>query len=534
MFDAFTFRQVVDSLPQCIFWKDRAGLFLGCNLAGAQALGLADVEDIVGKSDFDFHADREIAEYLYREDEAVMRHGTPIYHELSQAGESPETAHWYETSKIPLHPCDCAVMGILISYEDVTERQLATEALKESNEHLDVAANYTYNWAWWVDQTGRLRWISPSVADLCGYTAGECFTMADYPFPIIHPDDREKLRRYFLVDGGDKREIEFRIACKDGKTLWGSLSDRHVFDRHGAPLGVRFSVRDITKKKWAEAALSKLNKSLEQRIATATEASIQQERLMLHQSRHAAMGEMIGNIAHQWRQPLTTLGLLLQNIRYDCQEKTIAPADLAKRTTQAMQLIERMSSTIDDFRNFFRTDANAIPIRVDDSIEKALVLMDASLKHARITVTTRCTATRLALGRPNELGQALLNLITNAKDALRKYRDEDRRIWCEVADAGERVIVTIGNNGGGIPADQMEKIFDPYYTTKADGTGLGLYIARRIIEQHFHGSITCNNIEDEDGVEFVVTLPASAASLTPSRKAGAAVRGRQPTLVSSV
>lgn len=516
MFDAFTFRQVVDSLPQCVFWKDRSGLFLGCNLAGARALGLAQADDIVGKSDFDFHADHATADFLYREDESVMRNGKALYHRLSRANGPEESARWYDTSKVPLRTSDSVVMGVLISYEDVTERQRTLEALKQSNEHLDVAANYTYNWAWWVDQVGQLRWISPPVESLCGYTAGECFAMADYPFPLIHPDDRERMRNYFLVDGIGENELEFRIARKDGTIHWCNISDRRVHDRHGKPLGIRYSVRDITAQKQAETALLELNRSLERRIVDATAAAIERERLMLHQSRHAAMGEMIGNIAHQWRQPLTTLSLLLQNIQYGSQEATISPSDLAKRTEQAMLLIERMSSTIDDFRNFFRVDGEAVAVDVCKSATNALVLMEASLTHAHITVTTHCVATKRTLGRANELGQVLLNLVTNAKDALLKYRDKNRRIWIEVTDTDNQVVARVANNGGHIPDEQREKIFDPYYTTKADGTGLGLYIARRIVEQHFHGSITCHNIED--GVEFIVTLPASAASPASSRK----------------
>jgi PAS domain S-box-containing protein len=504
-FDAFAFRQIIDSLPQCIFWKDRSGSFLGCNAAGAQAVGLSHAEEIVGKTDFDFHHDFHVADFLRLEDERVMASGTSIYRDLSKGSGQPESARWYETSKAPLRATTGEVVGLMISYEDVTERMRAEETLRQANEHLDVAANYTLNWNWWVDQNGQMRWISPSVEASCGYSLFDCFGMLNYPFPIIHPDDRGRMRSFLAKNIPGDDECEFRFIHKCGSVLWGSIDLRQVVDRHGKLLGVRYSVHDITARKQAEAELLALNHSLEERVAEAIADGMKQERLMLLQSRHAAMGEMIGMIAHQWRQPLTTLGLLLQNIQYDCLGDKPGQDDASKRFNQAYQVIEDMSSTIDDFRNFFRSDAKAAPISPSECMGKVLVLMEASLKRAQIQVKAQLSATGKAVGVCNELGQALLNLVTNAKDALVQYRSKDRTINCEVTDGDREITVRIANNAGHIAPEHMEKIFDPYFTTKPDGTGLGLYIARRIVDQHFHGMIECANTND--GVEFIITLP---------------------------
>ena len=384
----YAYRQIFDSLPQCIFWKDASGTFLGCNVAGAHALGLPCTDAIVGKTDYDFHWDADVADYLRREDEKVMAEGVPIYRHLSQGSGSPESARWYETSKIPLRDIAKSVIGLLICYEDVTERQHAENTLMQ-----------------------------------------------------------------------------------------------------------------------AEAKLVELNHSLERRIAEATAVAVEQERMMLHQSRHAAMGEMIGNIAHQWRQPLTTLGLVLQNIRYDSQAGPMDAESLARPIDQAFRLIERMSSTIDDFRDFFQPSEGLVQVDVCDCILKTLSLMEASLNHAQVSVEPQLSAKCRTWGRPNELGQAFLNLFSNAKDALVHDRGEGRRLWVDVSDGDGHVHVKVGNNGGAISMESIEKIFDPYFTTKKDGTGLGLYIARRIITQRFNGSIACANVEG--GVEFAIMLPVS-------------------------
>lgn len=502
-FDAFAFRQIIDSLPQCIFWKDASGRFLGCNRAGAQAVGLADAEDIVGKTDYDFHQDSHVADFLCNEDEEVMAAGIPLYRQLSQGSGAPEFARWYETTKVPLRSASGTVVGLLISYEDVTERQRGEAALRQANEHLDVAANYTQNWNWWVDQHGQLRWISPSVETLCGYSVFDCFGMEDYPYPIIHADDHAAMRDF--LSHQTSGEWEFRLRHQDSRLLWGRIDRRHVVDRHGRFLGVRYSVHDITARKEAEQELMDLNFCLEKRVAEAIAAGLEQERMMLHQSRHAAMGEMISIIAHQWRQPLTTLGLLLQNIQYDSLGDPGDRAELARRYEQAFQLIERMSATIDDFRDFFRPAEKLAPMNAGDCLAKVLVLMDASLRNAQIQVDARLDAGGDTFGKSNELGQVLLNLLTNAKDALDGQRREGRRIECAVEDADGTVRIRIANNGGTVPPEQMERIFDPYFTTKEDGTGLGLYIARQIVEGHFRGTLACANTAD--GVEFRIVLP---------------------------
>lgn len=387
--DVYAYRQIIDSLPQCIFWKDSFGIFLGCNAAGAKAIGLESCDSIVGKTDFDFHWDALVADYLRREDEKVMDEGVPVYRQLSQGSGPPESARWYETSKIPLRDLSGAVVGLLICYEDVTERQ-----------HVEAALMQT------------------------------------------------------------------------------------------------------------EAELIELNHSLEQRVAEATSTALEQERMMLHQSRHAAMGEMIGNITHQWRQPLSALSLLLQNVQYD---SILGPMDserLEGPLSQASGLIEKMSSTIDDFRNFFQPGEGISSIDICDCVVRTLSLMEASLKHEQISIVINLNSKGRVRGRSNELGQSFLNLLANAKDALVQNRTEDRKIWVDASDVDGHVRIRIGDNGGCISKGLMERMFDPYYTTKKSGTGLGLYIARRIITQHFNGSIDCNNVEG--GVEFVVMLPVGA------------------------
>lgn len=505
MADSIPFRQIVDMLPQCIFWKDVHGVFLGCNLAGAKALSMATPDRIHGMTDADIHENAEVAHYLRVEDEKVIQGGVPIYRVLSRDRGPPETAHWYETSKIPLRNGDRVIVGLLICYEDVTARVRSEMALRKTKEHLDVAANFIHNWSMWIDQHGRLRWVSPAVETLIGYSADECYAMPDYPLPIIHPADRGRLTTIFEIATDELAETQFRFIRKDGRPRWGSIAKRVVPDKDGHPNGIFSTIIDITALKEAEEQLIELNTSLEHRIQAATEEAATNERLMLQQSRHAGMGEMIGHIAHQWRQPLTALGLLLQNVELDARDQLIDSAELSQKVQQAFHLVAVMSSTIDDFRNFFQPVAHDVSFNLHDCVQGVLRLLDASLSFADISVTVDAPETCEIHGRPNEMAQVLLNLLSNAKDALVFYRPFNRKIRISIGIEDGMAVIRERNNGDFISAEHIDQIFDPYYTTKEDGTGLGLYMCKQIINQHFDGEINVANTED--GVEFVLKVP---------------------------
>jgi PAS domain S-box-containing protein len=361
----------------------------------------------------------------------------------------------------------------------------------------------------WVDAEGKVQWVSPAVEAMCGYTLEECYAMPDYPLPIVHPADRERIGVLFTQAAGDEIETQFRFVRKDGRLRWGAIVGQIVCDRQGRRNGIRSSVIDITAQKEAEERLNALNASLASRIEEAAANAAAQERLLLQQSRYAGMGEMIDYIAHQWRQPLTALTLMLQNIQYDAQDGLIDLAGLTHKVGRAFHVVDGMSSTIDDFRNFFRPVDRDVEFDAGACIDRVLRLMEASLKHGHVEVAVSAGGPAPVSGRPNELAQVLLNLLTNAKDAVVAHRTDGRRIQIEVGTDRDSLTIRERNNGGCIPDDQLERIFDPYYTTKKDGTGLGLHMSRQIVDRHFGGSISCANIDD--GVEFVMTLPIAAA-----------------------
>jgi C4-dicarboxylate-specific signal transduction histidine kinase len=250
----------------------------------------------------------------------------------------------------------------------------------------------------------------------------------------------------------------------------------------------------------------KLEQETEQRVS-ALETLRQREQQLIHQSRLAALGEMIGNIAHQWRQPLNALGLLVQEgpLLYEVSGE-VSQEHLEHSCQKSMAIIQHMSRTIDDFRNFFKIDKEKSRFRVRAELEKTLTLLEGVLKAGEIEVTIESSDDPIVDGYPNEFSHVLLNILTNAKDAFLERATPDRQVSIRVGKEAARTVVTIADNAGGIPEPIISKVFDPYFSTKGPqtGTGVGLFMSRAIIEKNMGGSLTVRNVEQ--GAEFRIEL----------------------------
>ena len=253
--------------------------------------------------------------------------------------------------------------------------------------------------------------------------------------------------------------------------------------------------------------LEELNAGLDCRVTSAVAESREKDRILIHQGRQAAMGEMIGNIAHQWRQPLNTLGLILQEVQITHDRDQLSREGLSASVKKALKLIAHMSSTIDDFRGFFRPDKERLPFNINQVVSRTLALIDPSLKNSGIDVRVQITADAGIVGYPNEYSQVLLNIILNCRDAFEGCDlDRPRVVTITVGWEEGRSVVTIADNAGGITDEVIDRVFDPYFTTKGPdkGTGIGLYMAKTIVEKHMGGKLSVRNADG--GAEFRVVV----------------------------
>ena len=262
--------------------------------------------------------------------------------------------------------------------------------------------------------------------------------------------------------------------------------------------------------------LAELNTNLDIKIQDEVAKSKRQEALLIHQSRSAAMGEMIGAIAHQWRQPLNALSLAQQNLNLRFQLQKLDANFMAANMEKSERLIHKMSTTIDDFRNFFKPNKYIEPFNVNHMLHSTVELLDAQLKNHNIALSIKCPDDISVMGLSGELSQVILNLITNAKDILVEHKTLEPRIEINAEQQGNQVQIIVKDNGGGIPEAIFDKIYDPYFTTKEEGkgTGIGLYMSKIIIENNMSGSLQAFN--DADGANFVILL--STLSVRDERK----------------
>ncbi len=258
------------------------------------------------------------------------------------------------------------------------------------------------------------------------------------------------------------------------------------------------SLNESLESKVAEktAELRRLNVSLEERIAREVEASRRKDRIMFQQARLASMGEMLQNIAHQWRQPLGTLMMIIQSFQSKYLAGKLDEAFIESRVEDATKVAQNMSNTLEDFRTFFHPHKMRTTFSLRSVIEKAVDLSKYQLKKENIAVHIDIKEDVRIYGYENEMMHILLNLINNARDAFGDKKIIPRKILFLVKQTESTVIVHVIDNAGGIDDALLPKIFEPYFTTKhkSAGTGVGLYMSQQIIEKHMHGKITCKNI----------------------------------------
>ena len=250
-------------------------------------------------------------------------------------------------------------------------------------------------------------------------------------------------------------------------------------------------VKDKTKE------LQRLNNSLEIKISREVAQNRKKDIIMFQQARFASLGEMLNNIAHQWRQPLGSLTMIIQSFQTKMQMGKLTQKFVDEKVDDALLLASNMSNTLEDFKNFFSPNKTKSQFYIKNCIEHSIELSKYFLNQENICVILKVRKDVEINSYYNELSHVFLNLISNSKDALCSNVDKNDRIIKIIVNIyKENLIINFLDNGGGIPQNVLPKVFEPYYTTKykSAGTGIGLYMSKQIIEKHMFGEISCKNI----------------------------------------
>ncbi|MBN2896188.1 MAG: HAMP domain-containing histidine kinase [Campylobacterales bacterium] len=252
--------------------------------------------------------------------------------------------------------------------------------------------------------------------------------------------------------------------------------------------------------------IQELNEQLEERVQTSVRLMREQEKMLIGQSKLATMGEMMSMIAHQWRQPITTIGMVANNLIFDLQMSEMRSDDMIKELEVIDAQVHHLAKTIDDFRNFFRPDKEKESFTLQEVIDDTLKILLRSFDNNGIAIMIEGNGGYTLRSYKNEMIQVLLNLFGNAKDALLEAKSPNPCVTVRFDEDEERIIIAVCDNGPGVDEGIADRIFEPYFSTKSEqnGTGLGLYMSNAIVQKHIGG--TLDFINTYPGVCFRVLI----------------------------
>lgn len=364
---------------------------------------------------------------------------------------------------------------------------------------------------WSQDASGRLQFVNKAFCEAIGISE-ETFLSVPHYEPLYPPEVAQSCMRSdeVALKQSEPHLTYEKIPFTDGKVHEVLTVKTRVEDEAKGVSGLVGISLDMTEQLEAERKLEAVNKTLEERIEKEIEASRQKDNMLYQQNKFAAMGEMISNIAHQWRQPLNTLGLMVtdMSVKMMMKKSEESTLDFEAFQLQCSEIIQYLSDTIDDFRFYYQEDDGHNTFFIRDMERSLQTLVRSSIMGSHIRYETDLKDVQIS-GYLNNLKQAMINIYSNAANAIKNNRVEEGVIKCRGSIEGSDYVIEICDNGGGIDEEIIDKVFDPYFTTKhkSQGTGLGLYMTKQIIEQKFNGSISVKN--DKEGAHFTIRIPCS-------------------------
>ena len=376
--------------------------------------------------------------------------------------------------------------------QDITGRKQKEQKLEQAF----TVFNSTKDGIVIIDKYNTIIDVNPSFELITGYDKKEILHKNINILKSNVHDSKfyQKMWSDLTKYGSWEGEITNSKKNKELYTEW--LTINTILDKENNIISYIGIFSDITESKAKEALLK------------------EKESVIFHQSKMAAMGEMIENIAHQWRQPLSIISTGATGVLMKQEYGLLEDNDLNKMMNQINDSAQYLSSTIDDFRGFLSTDKVLSDFDLKESIEASLKLISSKLKNRNIQIINDCESFKIH-GLRNELVQVFINILNNARDVLEEKELDSKYIFISTDKKEDSIFITIKDNAGGIPSDVIDKVFEPYFTTKhkSQGTGIGLYMSNQIVSNHLKGTLIAKNLEFQyddkqyTGACFEITIP---------------------------
>lgn len=485
------FRLLVESTNDWIWEVNLDGVYTYVGPQANKILGY-EPQEMLGKTPFEFMPSNEAKRLkkVFQEIVAAQANITALKNINISKDASVKVL---ETSAAPFFDENGKVVGYRGIDRDITEREHAEQNLRESEERFRSITGSAQDAIIIIDNEGKISYWNKAAENIFGYSTEEVTgkILHDFLAPKRFLEAHHKGFAHFKDTGEGPavgQTLELAAIKKDGTefSIELSLSKTMVNGKLSA-IGI---IRDITERKMMQDEL-KLK-----------------DEMMIAQSKHAAMSDMIAMLAHQWRQPIAVMSMAVNNLQASVElEEEITPEILKEHTQTLHHQITELDNTISDFRDFFKPHQEKDElVSVKEILKSVLEIIGKSLENNNITLNVIATEETSFVVNKSSLIQVLLDILGNAKNILVNKKILEPVINLSVSLSKDTIVISVCDNAGGIPDSIINKIDQPYFTTKEEfnGKGLGLYISRTIVEKHLFGTLTWHN--EKEGACFVITL----------------------------
>ena len=456
-------KTVVDAIPDLIWLKDKDGIYLTCNTRFEDFFGASE-DEIVGKTDYDF-VEKDLADFFRKHDKNAMDSELPIsnFEEIPFAKDGH--IEYLKTTKTRVVDNDGHIIGVLGIGRDFTAEQAANEKLEFQKQELQTIFDTTKDGIAILDLETNFKKVNKAYSEITGLSEEELLKTSCLALTLPEDIETTMSKMKTLFEKGFVDNYEKRCVINE-RIITVSLSVSLLPDNQHMLL----TMKDVTQLKLFE-----------------------------EQSKLAAMGEMIGNIAHQWRQPLSVITSISTAIKLRNEYEQLEGYDIVPDMDMITKQAQYLSKTIDDFRNFIRNTQHKQDFSIKNVLEKTISILHSAMINNHIVLISNIEDDIILFGYENELMQSFINIINNARDAIKDNvkSDDDKYIFIQTSHNKNKFEISIKDSGGGISENIMHRIFEPYFTTKHQsvGTGIGLSMTYKMITERLNGTITAENEE---------------------------------------
>ncbi len=486
-------KSIISTIPDMLWVKDKDGVYLMCNEEFEKFFGASE-DDIVGNTDYDF-VDKELADFFRDNDKNAMENPDMVcINEEWVTYTTDERKVLLDTSKTAIKNDKNEIVGVLGIGHDVTQRFEREKELKDLNDFANSLTKSQQVLLSLFDKGESVlfrcdnnekfttEYVSQSIENLLGFPIEDYYKKELMYIDCIHKEDVMRVKEE-IANAVDKKLTYFqhkpyRIITKDKQEKWVITSNVTQKDEEDNITHFIGYITDITEQ-------------------------IKSQEMMFHQSKIASLGEMLGNISHQWRQPLSVISTMATGTKLKKELNMLEDEEFYSNMDNINDKAQYLSATIDDFRNFFLSDTTSKQeIYLKNSIDKVLALVKDAYRSSNIKIVKNYQyEDAQTICNENLLIQGLINILNNAKDALSDIEDKEHQgyVFINLLKDNDDIVIEIKDNAYGIPKDVLPKIFEPYFTTKhqSQGTGIGLYMTNQIFSKHLKAKIDVQNVDFE-------------------------------------